>query len=65
MMTAIMMLMACFAAWALVAIMLRDARNVLLAALDGQAQGGGWMPSWLPLATPRVSGTVSRSDRRR
>lgn len=63
MMTMLLMLMACLAAWALVGLMLGDARDELRAALDGRAQGGGWMPSALPLATTRVS--ASRNDRRR
>jgi hypothetical protein len=45
-MTMLLMLMACMAAWALVALMLGDARLVLIDALRGQpVQGGGWMPS--------------------
>lgn len=63
MMTMLLMLMACLAAWALVGLMLGDARDVLRAALDGRAQGGGWMPSALPLATTRASD--SRTVRRR
>jgi hypothetical protein len=63
MMTMLLMLMACLAAWALVGLMLGDARDVLRAALDGRDQSGGWMPSTLPLATPRVS--PSRNVRRR
>jgi hypothetical protein len=45
-MTMLLMLMACMAAWALVALMLGDARLALIDALRGQpVQGGGWMPS--------------------
>jgi hypothetical protein len=45
-MTMLLMLLACTAAWALVGLMLGDARLVLIDALRGQpVQGGGWMPS--------------------
>jgi hypothetical protein len=46
MMTMLLMLLACVAAWALVGLMLSDARLALVDALRGQpVQGGGWMPS--------------------
>lgn len=46
MMTMLLMLLACVAAWALVGLMLGDARLALVDALRGQpVQGGGWMPS--------------------
>jgi hypothetical protein len=60
MMTMLLMLLACLATWALVGLMLGDARDTLRAALDGRAQGGGWMPSSLPLAAVRVSPAVRR-----
>lgn len=48
-MTMLLMLLACVAAWALVALMLGDARLMLIEALRGQpVQGGGWMPSVSP-----------------
>jgi hypothetical protein len=68
MMTMLLMLLACLSAWALVGLMLGDARGQLLSALDGRAQGGGWMPSALPLATVRAAPSrpmPSRSVRRR
>ena len=61
MLTMLLMLMACLATWALVGLMLGDARDVLRAALDGRAQPGGWMPSSLPLAAARVSPAASRT----
>ncbi|MEI6485136.1 MAG: hypothetical protein WCO11_02595 [Sphingomonadales bacterium] len=45
-MTMMLMLLACTATWALMALMLGDAREGLLSALKGRpVQGGGWMPS--------------------
>jgi hypothetical protein len=43
-----LMLLACVAIWALVALMLGDARVRLLDALCG-VQTGGWMPSASPV----------------
>jgi hypothetical protein len=54
-MTMLMMLLACLATWALVALMLGDARDALRDALAGDAQSGGWMPSALPMATVRTA----------
>ena len=68
MMMMLLMLLACLATWALVALMLGDARDALRVALGGGAQGGGWMPSSLPLATVRAAPSrpmPSRSVRRR
>jgi hypothetical protein len=46
-----LMLLACVAAWALVGLMLGDARLALADALRGHpVQGGGWMPSSALLA---------------
>ncbi len=54
-MTMMLMLLACSAAWALVVVMLGDARPVLINALRGQpVQGGGWMPSAVPVARKRA-----------
>jgi hypothetical protein len=55
MMTMLMTLLACLATWALVALMLGDARDALRDALAGDAQSGGWMPSALPMATVRTA----------
>lgn len=44
----LLMLLACVAIWALVALMLGDARVLLLDALCG-VQTGGWMPSASPV----------------
>ena len=54
MITMLLMLLACAAAWALVGLMLGDARLVLIDALRGQpVQGGGWMPSAVPVSVSR------------
>ena len=54
-MTMMLMLLACMAAWALVALMLGDARLVLIDAMRGQpVQGGGWMPSSVAVARKSV-----------
>lgn len=53
-MTMMLMLLACTAAWALVAVMLGDARPALIHALRGQpVQRGGWMPSPVPVTRKR------------
>ena len=53
-MTMLLMLLACGSAWALVGLMLGDARLVLIDALRGQpVQGGGWMPSAVPVSAAR------------
>lgn len=54
-MTMLLMLLACTAAWALVGLMLGDARLVLIDALRGQpVQGGGWMPGSALLARSSI-----------
>lgn len=54
-MTMMLMLLACAAAWALVALMLGQARFDLIDALRGQpVQGGGWMPSTARLPAARA-----------
>lgn len=61
-MTMMLMLTACMAAWALVALMLGDARAMLLAALSGRpVQGGGWMPSAAPAPRAPVSRVLIRA----
>jgi len=66
-MLTMLLMLACLAAWALVALMLGDARDTLRAAIDGRDQAGGWMPSSLPLAAVRASPAAasSRMVRRR
>ncbi len=51
-MTMMLMLVACLATWALVALMLGDAGMVLRAALRGEARQG-WMP--VPVARRAAS----------
>lgn len=63
-MTMLLMLLACAAAWALVGLMLGDARLILIDALRGQpVQGGGWMPSpaRVSMARPLPSRAFSRA----
>ena len=60
MLTMLLMLLACLATWALIGLMLGNARDALIDALGGGAQGsgaqvGGWMPSALPMATVRTA----------
>jgi hypothetical protein len=55
----LMMLLACLAAWTLVARMLRSAGPALIDALCG-VQGGGWMPS-AGLAARPASRSASRA----
>ena len=53
-MTILLMLLACGATWSLVALMLGDARLVLIDALRGHpVQGGGWMPSPVRVSAAR------------
>ena len=60
-MTMLLMMLACVAAWALVGLMLGDARLVLIDALRGQpVQGGGWMPASALLV--RSSPLLTRSS---
>lgn len=60
-----LMLLACLAAWALVGLMLGDARQALRSAIDGEVQTGGWVPSPLPMAPVRAAPPPSRVTRRR
>lgn len=63
-MTTMLMVLACMATWVLVALMLDDARDMLRTALFGRSQGGGWMPSSLPMGSTTRPAS-SRSVRRR
>ncbi len=68
-MTMMLMMLACLAIWALVGLMLGDARTVLHTALLGSGdqaghnRGGGWMPS--PLTLAQAAPAASRTLRRR
>lgn len=50
-----LMMLACAASWALVVLMLGDARDVLRAALDGRGHGSGWMSGSVPASLPSAS----------
>lgn len=54
-----LMLVACLASWALVALMLGDAGTVLRTALRGDARQG-WMPG-VPVSGVPVSGAARRA----
>lgn len=56
----LLMLLACVAIWALVALMLGDARVRLLDALCG-VQTGGWMPSASPVCATAGRPAASRA----